>query len=86
MNLLQLVPHLNDEDFEAIPGAVGTGPSGLLTKYTYYRDAARDRVYIGMVDYEVAIAALAQMPFWPQARATACKLKKLHQSRDGSNG
>jgi hypothetical protein len=38
-NLLERLPDLNVEDREAIAGAVGVGPSGLLTKYRYYRDA-----------------------------------------------
>jgi hypothetical protein len=76
-NLLLLVRYLNVEDLEAIAGAVGVGPSGLLPRYRYYRDAARDRVYIGLLDYEVVIDKLGDLPFWPQAREALRKLKEL---------
>ncbi len=68
-NLLERLPDLTVEDLEAIAGAVGVGPSGLLTKYRYYRDAARDPVYIGLLDYEVVIDKLRDLLFWPQARS-----------------
>jgi hypothetical protein len=41
-NLLRRGPYLKPEDWEAIAAAMGTGPSGLLPEYDYYRDAARD--------------------------------------------
>jgi hypothetical protein len=74
-NLLERLPDLNIEDREAIAGAVGVGPSGLLTKYRYYRDAARDPAYIGLLDYEVVIDKLRDLPFWPQAREALRKLE-----------
>ncbi len=74
-NLLERLPDLNVEDREAIAGAVGVGPSGLLTKYRYYRDAARDPAYIGLLDYEVVIDKLRDLPFWPQAREALRKLE-----------
>lgn len=76
-NLLLLVLDLSDEDLEAIGGAVGVGPSGLLKEYRYYRDAARDRGRMGFWKYEVVIAKLRHLPFWPQARETLWKLEEL---------
>ena len=76
-NILLLVNDLSVEDLEAIAGAVGVGPSGRLTEYRYYRDAARDRVRIGFLGYEEVIAKLRDLPFWPQAREALRKLEEL---------
>jgi hypothetical protein len=80
-NLLPWLPKLNVDDLEAIAGAVGVGPSGLLTKYSYYRDAARDPDYagnIGFLNYDVVVDKLQGLPFWPQAREALRKLKEDH--------
>ena len=73
-NLLLRLPCLTVEDLEAIAGAVGVGPSGLITWHSYYRDAARDPC-LGLLDREVVIEKLRDLPFWPQAREALRKLE-----------
>jgi hypothetical protein len=73
-NLLLRLPCLNVEDLEAIAGAAGVGPSGLITWHSYYRDAARDP-RLGLLDREVVIEKLHDLPFWPQAREALRKLE-----------
>ena len=68
-------PYLKTEDWEAIAAALGTGPSGLLRDFSYYRDAARQWQRIVWHDREVVIARLRKLPFWPQARDTLRKLE-----------
>jgi len=74
-NLLPRARFLKPEDWEAIAAALGTGPSGLLREYGYYRDAARDWPRLQFCDREVVIARLRKLPFWPQARETLRKLE-----------
>ena len=76
-NLLKWIPDLTDEEREAVAGAAGTGPSGLLyPRYRYYRDAARDPVCLGLLDRQAVICRLRKWPFWPQAREALRKLER----------
>ena len=79
-NLLPWLSKLrNVEDCDAIAAALGTGPSGCLTKYDYYRSAGRDLFdhpgRLGWLDLEKVKGGLRKYPFWPQARETLRKLE-----------
>jgi len=76
-NLLTRLGYLSIEDCEAVAGAVGVGPSGLITWHSYYRDAARDigDIRLGFLNREVVIEKLRGLPFWPQAREALRKLE-----------
>ena len=75
-NLLKWIPDLTDEELEAVAGAAGTGPSGLLPEYHYYRDAAHNPVRLGLLDRQAVICRLRKWPFWPQAREALRKLER----------
>jgi hypothetical protein len=89
-NLMQWAANLKPEDWDEIAIALGVGPSGLLPKYSYYRDAARDIPLLILHKRKVVIARLrrlAQRNRRNQIQATLQKLEMcLEELKSSSRG
>jgi hypothetical protein len=67
ISVAMLLPGGGAKAAEYTAGAAGTGPSGLLSRYGYFCDAA-DAPERPFLEREVVIERLRGLPFWPAAR------------------